>query len=136
MADVNTIMYVVTRNPIPPGQLTIYKVLFDAGDDWISQQELAADATRGNVVALNGALRGLANRVHQTSTELKQANQGYELMIEKVERDGQWFYRMTPALRSVIECLPQLHEAMTLSVEDIRKKFEKMSSWLVIDSAG
>jgi hypothetical protein len=133
--DAQLIMYAVTRKSIPPGQLVIYKALWDA-QGWLSQQELADKSHSGNVSSLMGAMRALANRVNQSSEELKQANQGFEVMIEKENRDDTWYYRMTTEMRQVIRSLDELEEVMTLSVDEIREKFANMKDWFVISGAG
>ncbi|NWF67930.1 MAG: hypothetical protein HXY40_02475 [Chloroflexi bacterium] len=136
MADAQLVLLVVTRKPIPPGQLVLYKVLYDAGDGWVGQKELAQQTHSGSVAALNGVLRALANRVDQTSAEFKREKHGFALMIEKIAHEGEWYYRITPELRQVIDSTPHLKDTMALSIADIHAKHSKMKDWLIVDAGG
>jgi len=135
MADRSTlddIRRIVTRKSIPPGQITLYKALYEAGYNRVSKTQLADKIRWSDDESLIGVLGALGNRVVQTEGLSSDASV-FDLMIERGERNGELYYRMLPDLRTVINSLPTLREAMALSVEEIHAKFNGEANWLVID---
>jgi hypothetical protein len=100
-ATVGQVRRVLTRIPIPYGQRTLYKALYEAGDEGLSKSDLAATMNR-SAHELAGVLGALGRRVN--STEGLEGKGGIEAVLEvsKLE-DGDWHYRMLPVLREALE---------------------------------
>ena len=132
-AALNDIRRIVTRKSIPPGQITLYKVLYEVGDQSVSNSILADQMRWGDTVSLRGVLGALGNRVNQTEGLTTQRSV-FDLMIERGERNGELYYRIRPDLRTIINSLPALRQAMALSVEEIHAKFNSEANWLTINT--
>jgi hypothetical protein len=121
----------VTRIPIPPGQITLFKVLFEHPDG-LSKREIADLIRDGDEKSLTGVFAALTNRVNGTPG-LETTKPGLELLIERDRSSGGSHYRMRPETREVIEGLKPLREAMSRPVEEIRTAFEDERSWLMVE---
>src|SRR5262245_46712239 len=98
------IVTVLTRIPLPPGPITLFKALDEARAP-LSRAELAALIRDGDSKSLTGVFSALTNRVNGTPG-LGGEKPGYQLLIEKNEtRDGV-FYSIRPELRDAISRLP------------------------------
>jgi hypothetical protein len=107
----------ITRIPIPPGQITLFKALYENPE--------------GDEKSLTGVLAALTNRVNGTPG-LDTTKPGLQFLIERdASRDGV-YYRLRPETRSVIQTLPRLRDAMAKSVNEIRFLFADETSWLVL----
>ncbi len=126
---VDDILRVITRKSVSPGQITLYKALYEAGDQGLSKSELAAKVREKDEVSLTGVLGALGNRVNQTDG-LKTQTKGVALLIEKDKVKGELHYRMRSELRKAIEALPQLREAINLTVGKIYAKYRNKKDWL------
>ena len=120
----------ITRIPVPPGQITLFKVLFERPDG-LSKREIANLIRDGDEKSLTGVLAALTNRINGTGG-LETAKPGLEFLIERERSRGGSYYRLRPETREVIEGLKPLREAMSRSVEEIRAAFEGERSWLVL----
>jgi hypothetical protein len=121
---------VITRIPVPPGQITLFKVLFERPGG-LSKREIADLIRNGDEKSLTGVLAALTNRVNGTEG-LETSRPGLELLIERDRAPGGSYYRMRPETREVIEGLKPLLEAMSRPVEQIREAFKGERSWLVL----
>jgi hypothetical protein len=122
------IRLVITRRRVPPGQITLYKVLYE-NPDGLSRAQLAAAIRNGDEKSLGGVLFALANRVNSTPG-LGTMRPGLPLLIERDEsRDG-IYYRLRQETRAVIDCLPKLLDEMKKPVSDIRQTAKDEKSWL------
>lgn len=130
-AAVNDILRVITRKSISPGQITLYKALYEAGKPGLSKSELAAKIREKDEVSLTGVLGALGNRVNQTDG-LKTQEKGLALLIKKEKVHGELHYRMRSELRKAIESLPQLREAINLTAGKIYAKYRNKKDWLKI----
>lgn len=133
MTTLDDIRRIVTRKSIPPGQITLYKALYEAGYNRVSKTELADKIRWSDDESLTGVLGALGNRVSLTEGLTIQGSV-FDLMIERGEHNGALYYRMLPNLRTIINSLPALREAMALSVEEIHAKFNGEANWLIINT--
>ena len=124
------ILSVITRIPVPPGQITLFKAPYE-NSDGLSKAQLADTIRDGNEKSLTGVLAALTNRVNGTPG-LDTTRPGLQFLIERdASRDGV-YYRMRPETRAVIDRLPRLRDAMAKPVSEIRTIFEDEKSWLVL----
>lgn len=126
----SAVEHIITRRPIPPGQITLYKALYEAQDSWMSTRELADAIRWSDNVSLRGVLGALGLRANQT--EGTGGLLGLDVLIETQESDGELRYRMRPELRKAIDRLPPLRAAINLSVESIYACYQHEADWLVI----
>ena len=100
-ATVGQVRRMLTRIPIPYGQRTLYKALYEAGDEGLSKSDLAATMNR-SAHELAGVMGALGHRIN--GTEGLEGKGGVEAVLD-VERseDGGWHYRMLPVLREALE---------------------------------
>ena len=118
----------ITRIPVPPGQITLFKVLLERPDG-LSKREIAHLIRDGDEKSLTGVFAALTNRVNGTEG-LETAKPGLEFLIERERSQGGSYYRLRPETREVIEGLKPLREAMSRPVEEIRAAFAGERSWL------
>jgi hypothetical protein len=131
----NNTLLVLTRKPIPPSQIVLYKTLYQAykvGKGWVAKTKLASEM-RTDQVSLTGILGALGNRVNQTEG-LKTKKPGIDLLIKKDLVNGELCYRMRPELRIAIDNLPDLRETLNQSVDWIYKKHKDGKGWLLINT--
>ena len=96
----------MTYKAIPPGQLRLYKALFDAGPAGLSFEQLtrSSDCTAGETRSTLGAL---GNRV--TEALGRTSDRPSQLLIER-GRTGS--YTLSPTLQKFIANTPSLQEAL------------------------
>lgn len=126
---VNDIRLVVTRKPTPPGQITLYKALYEADNAWVSKTELANQIRWNDSQSLTGIIGAIGNRVNQTKGLATQAPSGSALLLEKYEDRSELHYRMRLELRAVIDTLPKLKVDIGLSVAEIHTKYKDSRNW-------
>jgi hypothetical protein len=125
----------ITRIPISPGQLSLYKVLYEAGKNALSTSKLAKRMRWGDKKGLTGVLGALGHRINNTTEALKQAKPGIELFFNVSKYGDEWRYSMRPELRAAIDDLPELRSVFTLTVDEIYKKYDRgRKHWLVIET--
>uniref|UniRef100_B8HP62 Uncharacterized protein n=1 Tax=Cyanothece sp. (strain PCC 7425 / ATCC 29141) TaxID=395961 RepID=B8HP62_CYAP4 len=122
---------IVTRRPIPPGQITLYKVLYEESGKWLSNNKLSEKMRWNDKESLRGVLGALGNRVNRTNG-LSTDMQGIEVLLETDEENDSSSYRMRSELREVIDREPKLREAIILSVPEIHERFKNKKDWLKI----
>lgn len=125
------IMRVLAHGPLMPGQMTLLKALYEARDEGLSRSKLTqriltwqgADDTadRGQSSSLRGVLGGLGSRINRAMEDT--ATPGTALFLESWKAGGETYYRMRPELRNVIESLPKLRAALSLSPDDIQRQY-------------
>ena len=121
---------VITRLPIPPGQITLFKALYE-NPDGLSKAQLADAIREGDEQSLTGVLAALTKRVNGTSG-LDTTKPGLRFLIARdASRDGV-SYRMRPETRAVIDRRPRLRDAMDKSVSEIRTVFADEKSWPMV----
>lgn len=95
---------VLTRLPIPNGQMQLYRALYDA-DGWLSYGDLGKKM--GRQEGLKGILRALQVRIKHTpgaDEHDKLGRKGYLTLLFDIEIiGGKRSYRMTPELRRKLE---------------------------------
>lgn len=92
---------VLSRIPIPEGQKSLFKVLRQLPpDQYISKSELARRMGRPED-GLKGVLGALGRRINGTSSV--STNPGMGLMIDWVQRDGEWHYRLKEDFRRFLD---------------------------------
>jgi hypothetical protein len=121
---VKSIVHVLTRKPIPRGQLCLFKALYEAGSRGLSKEDLAERMRWGNEKSLTGVIGALGKRVNGT-WDFEIAKPGAELLVVSFngKRNGTVFYRIRPELREAIKALPELSTALNLDYKDIHKWF-------------
>ena len=128
-AQVNDlILRVITRIPVPPGQITLYKALYE-NPDGLSRAQLADAIRNGDEKSLGGVLFALANRVNSTPG-LDTMRPGLQVLIERDESREGVHYRLRQETRAAIDCLPKLLAEMAKPVSDIRQTVKDEKSWL------
>ena len=137
ISKLDDILLVLTRKPIPPSQIILYKALYEAykadktGIGWVTKTRLASKI-RVDDKALSGILGALGNRVNHT-TELGAQKPGIDLLVERDLANGELRYRMRPELRIIIEILPDLRKTLNWSVDWIYEKCGQEEGWLSVD---
>lgn len=119
------IVRILRRRFLPQGQMLLYKVLWDAGDEGLPYDELHRRmGVSGGELA--GVLGALGHRINRTSG-LDTNSPGILWLLHMNQADGVWVYAMQPELRATIEALPRLLDIMTSwSLTDIRTKYDKV----------
>lgn len=130
-SDVEKIRFIIARKSIPPGQITLYKALYEAGEQGLLKAELAKIIRDGDEDSLAGLLGGLGTRVNMTEGYKKGPGIGMLLEYERI--NGEWRYWMRPELRAAIDSLPRLQAELKLSVEEIYEKYQDERQWLRLD---
>jgi len=109
---------VITRIPLSPGQVSLFKALVEADDRWISISELEYRIHE----SVGGVLGALGNRINQTKG-ISPPFDGTGLVMTWETFHGEWHYRIRPELNEVINRFPVLQNAMELPVDEIHKKY-------------
>jgi hypothetical protein len=130
------IVEVIARIPVPPGQITLYKALYESRD-WVSKEDLADKIRHGNEKSLTCVFGPLSKRVDGTQFLGRRPGfkPGFKFLIEKKDDvGGKIAYRMRPELLKTMERHPRLEklrEAMKPEVERIFERFtEDPTTWL------
>lgn len=130
MLDRSTINRIITRRPIPPGQITIYRALYNAGEAGLWDSELRKEIRGGeNARRLPGILGALGNRIKHSLPD-EQGKEGIYNLIDCTEREGRWHYRLLPETRQALEEIPELKALFDLSVEEIHRRYDER--WLKV----
>ncbi len=127
---INMILRVITRIAIPPGQITLFKALYE-NPEGLSKARLADTIRDGDEKSLTGVLAALTNRVNGTPG-LDATKPGFKFLIERDASGDGIYYRMRPQTRAAIDTLPRLCAAMGMPVGEIREVFANEKSWLVL----
>jgi hypothetical protein len=90
----------LTRIPIPDGQIALYEALYAAGDAGMTQEELVA-ATGRSARELSGVLGALGHRINNTEGLKDRGATGVVLVWQR--RGGSSWYRMRSVLRKALE---------------------------------
>jgi hypothetical protein len=119
---------VITRRRVPPGQVTLYKVLYEnpAG---LSRAQLADTIRGSDEKSSGGVLLALAQRVNGTPG-LDVIRPGLQFLIERDETREGVHYRLRQETRAVIDSLPKLLAEMGKPVSEIRQTVKDENSWL------
>ena len=90
----------ISRRGVSQGQLKLYRILFEAGDNGISWTQLVSKMAKTRK-QMAGVLGALGMRINKT--EGLDDGQGISHILDLWEDNGEWFYRMKPELREAIE---------------------------------
>ncbi len=124
----NDIRHILTRKPIPPGQLALFHALYFA-DHALTRQELADAMRWGDSKSLGGVLGALGNRIGQTDKVVVEDDALYHLFIDVQETDGTQYFRMQPELRKAIDALPKLHDILhSMTIKEIYERWREHGS--------
>ena len=96
------IIQMLTRRPVPPGQICLYKVLYQA-DGPLTLQEIADQMRESDTQSLNMLLLALANRV-----AADKRGSWRDILVEIFEIRSEQDLRLRPEMREAIERCPQL----------------------------
>jgi hypothetical protein len=98
---VDDIRVMLRRKRIAPGQLDLYRALYEAGSKGLVSNDLAL-AINKTPQQLSGVLGALGRRINQTK---RLEDKGGTLIVFEVTEtnDGGWLYVMRPVLRKALE---------------------------------
>lgn len=122
--DVAAVVDVLSRMPIPPGQLALLKALREAGPEGLAHDALAAVMRDGDTAGLTGVLGGLGKRVNATPG-FDATRPGTRFLVAKIE--GR--YRALPILLAAIEALPTLEQKLADSYQSIYAVRSDPDAW-------
>jgi 5-methylcytosine-specific restriction protein B len=118
MATVNEIKHIIARTSIYPGQISLYKALYDSGDIALSANELIQKLGRRDWKDLHGVLRSLGNRIRYTKS-VPDNNLDLNLLFEITGEGNQKYYKLKPETHQALEELPELISLMSLPLDEI-----------------
>lgn len=122
---------VIRRKQMDRGQVTLLKYLYEAGDGWVSRDELVHEVRWGDHDSFVGVLSAFSNRVN--NTEGLAGTPGYEAFIERMNVDGEERFRLRSEARRAIENVPALIAVFErpmeqlLDYQGVPVEFEPMS---------
>ena len=122
---VKLVQRMIARAFIPRGQMLLYKVLYEAGEQGVHPDELVE---RMGIESdqLAGVLGALGRRVNYTEG-LTALAPGTGLLVEWRGSGGVGTYVMRPELRAAIEGSPKLHDIVgNRSVEEIARQYREV----------
>jgi hypothetical protein len=118
---VDEIMRMFTRIPMPPGQINLYKVLYQANVP-LSLEQIADQMREGDTQSLNTLLLALSKRIDDGAGQKRDEN-----LSEIFEFSAVAFGKklnMRQELRDAINRCPQLLEIIkSLSVQEIYEQY-------------
>jgi len=133
MLDIQKIKHIITRLPIPPGQITIFRALYRVGEKGLWDTELRKEIRHGdNARRLPGILGALGNRI-KNSLPANSEKEGIYNLMNCVKTDGRWHYQLLPETRQALEEIPELTALFDLSVEKIHQRYDQQ--WLKIGAS-
>ncbi len=106
----------LTHISVSRGQKQLYKALYDAGDEGLTKDALAAIMGRKNRNTVTGVIGALGKRINRTLGYGKAKKPGIEMIFTwKRTADRQWLYYLRPEMCKALESLdpPWLHEMVT-----------------------
>jgi hypothetical protein len=129
------ITHIMTRIPIPPGQILLYKALYEVDSYGLRTSGLASRMHRRNKKELRGILGALGNRINHTTEALKQSKPGIEFLFNVSKYGDECRYSLRPEVREVIDHLAELHRVLQFTVEEIYKRYDRgRKYWLVVEA--
>lgn len=114
---VDKLIELLTRKPAPYGQITVYKALYDAGENGLSLTEMANQIRGGNIKSMRSVLAPISVSVNNTEG-LK--GQGLKAVFHKIEFGEETHYVMRDSMRLAIDYLPSLKNVLSLSLNEIK----------------
>lgn len=98
---VDDIRFMLRRKHIRSNQLTLYRILYNAGDAGVEARKLA-EAMKLTPQQLSGVLGSLGSRINNTEGL---EDKGAILIVFDIREvnDGEWLYSMRPILRKALE---------------------------------
>jgi uncharacterized protein YdeI (YjbR/CyaY-like superfamily) len=118
------IIEMLTRIPVPPGQLALYKALYFA-DQPLTVNSLSYMMRRGDAESAQNVMNALANRISGTEgVDLTPDTPHFLEAFERHEVAGKWRYTMRSELRDAIDSLPKLRDVLeTMTFEEIYQTY-------------
>ena len=99
--SVDDLKRMLRRRRVAQGQLDLYRVLYNAGNDGLASGDLAR-ALKRTPQQLSGVLGALGRRINQTDG--LQDKGGIAVVFDITEaKDDEWLYVMRPVLRKALE---------------------------------
>lgn len=114
---------VLRRINIPRGQVTLFKALYEAEDQFIPREELIESIRWGDPKSFTGVLAALSGRVNETEG-FKEDRPGYEALIEVRQIDGKESMRLRPEAREAMNRVEKLQEAFDKTMEELLEGIE------------
>jgi len=114
---IRLIQKVISRIPLSPAQIALFKALYETNNHWISIYELAY-RIKVEEESMGGILGALGNRINQTEG-IAPPLDGIGLLMIWETYHGELHYKLLPELEAVINNNPALHDAIKQSVEEI-----------------
>ena len=93
----------LTRIPVPRGQVQLYQALLSAGSKGATTQELVSAMGRRDEKDLTGVLGALGNRINRTPGYGATQRPGILMILQIEEAEGGWLYRLKPVMREALE---------------------------------
>ncbi len=116
---IQLISTVITRLPLKPSHICLFKAFYEVANNWISISELAY-RIQDDESSMSGILGSLGNRINQTEG-IERPYDGYGLLMAWETYHDELHYRGLPELRTVIERFPVLQNTLNLSVDEIHR---------------
>ncbi|WP_419940329.1 hypothetical protein [Candidatus Palauibacter sp.] len=119
----------LTRIPVPRGQIQLYQALLSAGSKGATTQELVSAMGRRDEKDLTGVLGALGHRVNGTPGYGATRKPGILMILQIDEAEEGWLYRLKPVMREALEAhspswLPNTADPrMELLVALVRSRF-------------
>jgi len=113
---------ILRRINIPRGQVTLFKALYEAEEEFVPREELVKRICWGDPKSFTGVLAALSGRV--TTEGFEEDKPGYKALIEVRDVDGSESMRLRPEAREAIENVEGLKEAFEKSMEELLEGIE------------
>lgn len=122
--SIDEIKHILERKPIPPGQLTLFKVLYHA-DQPLTLNSIAFMMRHGHLDELKGVLGALTNRIAWTEGVEDLPNPAYLAFFGVETVNGIEHYTMRPELRKAIDEISELRKIIEkFTVDEIYERFD------------
>ena len=109
---------------IPPGQMNLFKLLYENDPRGLTLKELAEMMRDGDLRSMQGVLNGLSRRIAETNKIPNVATPKYQVFFF-IEGEGPYTrFRLFPEAKQAIDSIPEFIEVInTHSVDQIYSKF-------------
>ena len=100
---VDDCLRILTRRPVPNGQIQLYQALWAAGSKGASTAELVSTMGRRDAKDFTGVLSALGKRINHTPGYGETQKPGIEMILRISEADKGWRYHLKPVMREALE---------------------------------
>jgi hypothetical protein len=111
---------VLTHTSIPPGQINLFKLLYENDPRGLTLKELADRMRDGDLRGMQGVLNGLARRISETKSIPEVATPKYQVFFFIEGEGAETRFHLFPEAKQAIERLPELLSVIRQnSVQDV-----------------